>query len=133
MTKRKKIFLGLLSVIPLVLTLALVILSFISFTYMSPHMSRFPGNEPAIDTTLAITELIPLGLMAIISLILISLIVLTFVIISIKDRSSSENEKLIWTLIILFFSILALPLYWYFKIHLNTEFGFEPEVTDRTN
>lgn len=100
---------------------------------MSPHMSRDPGNEPIVDTSLAIAEIFPLGVLAVIIFILSTLIVLAFVIITIKDKSSSENEKLIWTLIILFFSILALPLYWYFKINGNSEFGFESEVTDRTN
>ena len=55
------------------------------------------------------------------------------IVFAIKDNSATENDRLIWVLLLVFVSVIAHPLYWYLRIWSNQNFSIGDSPTDRTN
>jgi hypothetical protein len=60
-------------------------------------------------------------------------LMVTYIIFAVKDQSATENDKVLWVLLLVFFNFIAFPLYWYFRLWKNEDFQFEQNITDRSN
>lgn len=133
MTSKKINILGFIALIPLIITASLLLLSLGKLLQISEQINKQHGDSDLLGTQEMLHYFAPLLPWYVIGAFFITMIWLYFLIVCIKDNSATENDKLIWALILLFFNIIGLPLYWYFRIYQNSDFGFEPKITDRTN
>ncbi|MFY0644819.1 MAG: hypothetical protein JXR19_10170 [Bacteroidia bacterium] len=130
MNKNNKIIWGVLSFLPLVV----LVISFISvINHFTPYLIDAIHGEEILDPA----ELIPNIMYVWIALIVIGLISsviwVVFLVFSIRDQSCTNDEQILWVLLLLFGNVIVLPIYWYFRLWNNPEFSFEQKLTDRTN
>lgn len=132
MKQQNKILLGILSFVPLLLSgLAFALLIRFIFTGFYEHLNYEFDNSAFPEQFFAsyIWIMLCIGLGSLIGLALM----ITYIIFAIKDESASENDKLLWVLLLIFLSFISLPLYWYFRLWKNDKFRFEQKITDRSN
>ena len=132
MKRENKILLGVLSFIPLLASTFLFIAVF-RFFYQSffQNILLEEPNSQILNSMFAHYIWITLAGLLISLLGLVMMV--TFIILAIKDVSASENEKVLWVLILLFLNVISLPLFWYFRLWQNGEFSFEQNLTERSN
>ena len=124
MTRNNKILLGIASFIPII---AFIIgmgayISFI-FTMMDGAVSN-GNNPPFADHP---SELFKTILPAMAGIFLASIVGIAlfiyFIICAIKDKSASENDQILWVLLLVFLSYFIFPVYWFFRIWKNENFS----------
>jgi flagellar basal body-associated protein FliL len=131
MTRNHKIIIGILTFIPFIG----VIFYFIFFISMFLGFTGLMGQEEQPEFIFDyfskyLPFLIAFGLSSLIGFGLF----IFFLICAIRDVSATENDKLLWILLIIFVSYFAFPFYWYFRIWKNPEFSLNNAVkTDYTN
>lgn len=113
MSKSKKIWLGILSFLPIIF--GIVILIYI-FTGFLPTMLRL-GHEGAQENPLIILSTIaPLLMIVIIAVILHLALLIYFIIHVINNTRVKHEERIIWILVFLFASSIGFPIYWGIRI-----------------
>lgn len=112
MTKSKKIWYGIIAIVPVVLIAVLMIAYFTFFFSMFMNIPN-GGNEPPkglfIFLPIFFGLFILVGIVAIVGLIL-------YIMHIVNNKKLTENERLIWIILLLMVTILAKPIYWYMKI-----------------
>ena len=130
MIRNTKILLGVLSVIPLI-TLAIYFIFFIRFFFKIA--SEAEGPTQFEDPSAFLTVFLPIILVLIIGSLVGLFLFVYFIICSIKDVSATENDKLLWVLLLIFLSYLVFPIYWYIRIWDNPKFSMKEELGEYTN
>lgn len=127
MNKNTKALLGVLSFVPLA-TLIAYIIFFVRFFFRIAQDAQGPQqfDEPAAFFVTFIPLFVVLGIGSLVALFLF----IYYIYCSIKDVSATENDKLLWVLLIVFLSYLAFPLYWFIRIWDNPNFSTKEEGLD---
>lgn len=128
MTKNTKIFLGVLSFVPLVTLIAY----FVFFVRIFLNMLQDSHSLSSVDNPESfflsfIPLIILLGIGSLVGLFLL----VYFIYCSIKDVSATENNKLLWVLLLIFLNYLSFPIYWFIRIWKNPNFSTQEEGLDQ--
>lgn len=119
MSKPKKILLGVLTVAPVFFLIWYLIgfFSFISSMHEMSDGSEFSGNDPSDVFNSIKTLIAPLFLLMFLSLGL--LIYYLFDIFSLNQnfKGKSDNNKLIWTLVIIFTGFIGQIVYFFIEVY----------------
>ncbi len=114
MTKPKKVFLGILSLLPLALLVVYLILSVrLFFSMVSNPLEIEDGIFP---TNFFFTEMLPSVILAIVMTITNFGLLIFFIIQVVNNRKIDSNERLIWILVLIFAGMVGFPIYWYMRI-----------------
>jgi NADH:ubiquinone oxidoreductase subunit 5 (subunit L)/multisubunit Na+/H+ antiporter MnhA subunit len=110
MSRSSKLFVGLISFVPIIL----LIIFFIFFFRFFDNIFVWSGYEP--EPREVFDAFRPMFMLAII-MSLISLGLLAFFIIHvIQNKKIESTEKIVWVLVFFFASIVGFPVYWYMRI-----------------
>lgn len=128
MTKNTKIFLGVLSFVPLVTLIAY----FVFFVRIFLNMLQDSHSLSSVDNPESfflsfIPLIILLGIGSLVGLFLL----VYFIYCSIKDVSATENNKLLWVLLLIFLNYLSFPIYWFIRIWKNPNFSTQEQGLDQ--
>ncbi|MEY2923821.1 MAG: hypothetical protein RLZZ337_361 [Bacteroidota bacterium] len=120
-----KILLGVLSILPLI-SLGLYLFIIFRFVFFSIQNGQNELEDPAqlVQTFLPAIAFLILGLATGVFLFVY------FLILAIKDKSSTENERILWVLLLVLVSPLAFPLYWYVRLWTNPKFSINEDDLD---
>jgi len=127
MSKSRKIFIGLLSFLPLVFLLlyfAWLMMFFVNMlaaggTDMDPFSEMpnyFVDNIVWLIMLVVFTALLSLGLLV------------YFIVDAINNKSIDGSEKLVWILVFVFANVLGYPIYWYMRIWKDTPAIHSPDI-----
>lgn len=119
MNKNTKILLGILSFIPF-----LAIAGYFFFIFKMIILGSFSSIEGDNPMNFFRT-FIPLFLMMGIGVLVGLGLFVYYLICAIRDVSASENDKLLWILLLVFLSYLVYPFYWYIRIWSNPDFSLK--------
>ena len=120
MSKNKKIFIGILSFLPLLLMGAYFI-AILGFFVPFFRGGMPPDDMPDFMNGNFIGMFVMIGLM-----IMFSLGMLIYFIIHVANNKALDStEKLVWILVIVFASTIGYPIYWYMKIWKENNTGDE--------
>ncbi len=129
MTSNSKLLVGILSFIPFT-GLIVYLVYFFSFFFGAILHEEPPAGDPGEFVLQFIPLFIILGITSVVGLGMF----IYLLICAIKDVSATENDKILWILLIVFLSYLIFPFYWYFRIWKNPDFSLNNSVkTDYTN
>ncbi|NNC82889.1 MAG: hypothetical protein HKN79_04865 [Flavobacteriales bacterium] len=120
MSKSLKTILGILSFLGFLIVPILIGYMFMSFI---PAMVEFEqqGVEPTFqDIWPHLGALV--GISIFMSLLSLGLMIF-FIIHVLQDTSATSNDKILWVLLLFFFSSMVFPFYWYFRIVRNDSVG----------
>ncbi|MBR9859154.1 hypothetical protein GYB22_00085 [bacterium] len=129
MSKNTKVILGILSFLPIVAGVAMFIFFFQFFIALIQESGSGQVSPDFIEDELG--SIMMFSFLVIVTSIASLGLMVTFIIFSIKDRSASENQQLLWALLLFFMGPIVFPIYWYIRIWDNPDFGFEKRFTDR--
>ena len=111
MSTTRRLLLGLLSFLPIVLFIVYLIVFFSFFISICGHVHE----EDVLPALLA--ERIAGLVAAIILLAVCSLFLLVYFIVhSINNRAIDSTERIVWVLIFIFAGMIGFPVYWYMRI-----------------
>jgi hypothetical protein len=117
MTKNQKILTGILSVLPLIF-IAIGIISLVSSL-----IDQIPRDGSTFEDPEAFIRSILSGYVTIMFAVLLAFgVKIYFIILAVKDKSSGDDEKVLWVLLITFLSVVAYPIFWVVRIWNNHEF-----------
>jgi len=113
MSRSSKLFIGLLSFLPIIL---LVVLFFMMFR-LFPTFIEWGNYEPAPQAVFsAFGPMFILGFgMALLSLGLL----IFFIMHLLRNKAMDSTERIIWILVFLFAGIVGYPIYWYMRVWKN--------------
>ena len=113
MSRSSKLFIGLLSFLPIIL---LVVLFFMMFT-LFPTFMEWDKYEPEPQEVFsAFGPMFILGFgMALLSLGLL----IFFIMHLLRNKAMDSTERIIWILVFLFAGIVGYPIYWYMRVWKN--------------
>lgn len=115
MSHSSKIFIGILSFMPIIL----VIVFFTLFLRLFPMIFEWEHYEPAPGEVFSVFA--PIIILAVI-MALISLGLLVFFIIHlVGNKTMDSTERVIWILVFLFAGIVGYPIYWYLRVWKNEQ------------
>jgi len=110
MSKSRKIFLGILSLLPLVL-LAVYMATFFSFM-----MQLFRQGQEEIMPQVIMEHIWWIaGTAVLMGLLKLSLLIY-FIIHAINNKSVAGTERIVWILVFIFAGSVGFPIYWYMRI-----------------
>lgn len=128
MTKNTKIFLGVLSFIPLVTLIAY----FVFFVRIFLNMLQDSHSLSSVDNPESFfLSFIPLVILLGIGSLVGLFLLVYFIYCSIKDVSATENDKLLWVLLLIFLNYLSFPIYWFIRIWKNPNFSTQEQGLDQ--
>lgn len=110
MSRSSKLFIGILSFLPIVLLLVLFAMIFSLF----PTFVEWDRYDPApqeVFSSFAPVFIVGFG-MGILSLGLL----IFFIMHLIRHRGMDSTERIIWILVLLFAGIIGYPIYWYMRV-----------------
>ena len=110
MSRGSKIFVGLVSLLPMILLIVLLVM----FLNMFPVFFSWENTEPDAYTVFeTIKPIFILGLL----MTFVSLGLLVFFIIHlVGNKKMDTTERVIWILVFLIAGIVGYPLYWYMRV-----------------
>ena len=111
MSKSRKLLLGILSVLPLIL-LAVYLVVFFSFILTIYRHANQEDVLPALVLQNMIWLVLAIFLLAICSLGLL----IYFIIHAINNTLIDSTERIIWILVFIFAGSIGFPIYWYMRI-----------------
>jgi Phospholipase_D-nuclease N-terminal len=114
MTKPRKVFLGILSLLPLALLVVYLILSVRLFFSMVSNLLEI--EDGIFPTNFFFTEMLPSVILAIVMTITNFGLLIFFIIHVVNNRKIDSNERLIWILVLIFAGMVGFPVYWYMRI-----------------
>lgn len=114
MTRSKKIFLGVLSVIPILLTIALLIYLFTGFIPQMISMDQQYGND--VPPMVAISHVFGFVLFAVILSLFHLGLLIYFIIHAINNKRVKSDERIIWILLFIFVHTISFIVYWAMRI-----------------
>lgn len=126
MQRNQKVLLGTLSFIPLISIIAYFVIMF-KFVFGVMANQEHGLAEP----TELFTAFLPAIILIVLGALIGTFLFIYFLILAIKDKSSSDNDRILWVLLLVLISPLAFPLYWYVRLWTNPK--FTTEETDLGN
>ena len=110
MSRGTKLFIGLLSFLPIVLTCVLLFFVFSMF----PTFIQWDKYEPdAFEVISTIQPIIIVGIF----LAMLSIFLLVFFIMHlVRNRTMDSTARIVWILVLLFAGIIGYPVYWYMRV-----------------
>ena len=116
MSTNKKILIGILSFLPLILFIGYFVLIF-GFVFT---MASNPTAAETTDPEIFIGSFI--GMFAMMGLMVVSTfgLLIYFIMHIVNNSKLDDNERLVWILITVFLGFIAYPIYWYVKIWKDT-------------
>jgi len=115
MSRSSKIFTGLLSFLPLILSGVLIFQVFALF----PQFFEWDKHEPEPYTVFA--TITPLFITGILTGILSFGLLVFFIIHMINNKKLDTTERLVWILVFLLAGVIGYPVYWYMRIWTEKE------------
>ena len=115
MSRGSKIFTGLLSFLPLILSGVLIFQVFALF----PQFFEWDKHEPEPYTVFA--TITPLFITGILTGILSFGLLVFFIIHMINNKKLDTTERLVWILVFLLAGVIGYPVYWYMRIWTEKE------------
>lgn len=110
MSRNSKLFIGLLSFLPVMLLIVLFIFIF----NLIPTFIEWDGNDPDPYTVFDVMK--PIFILGF-GMALLSLGLLVFFIMHlVRNKKVESNERIIWILVFLLAGIAGYPVYWYMRI-----------------
>jgi hypothetical protein len=107
MTKNQKIFIGILSFLPIIFILicitAMIFVMRDLMLHGAPDPTVFAGFAPFFV------------LMALSSLLSFALLIY-YIIHAVNNTNISSNERIVWILVFIFAGVIGFPIYWYMRI-----------------
>jgi hypothetical protein len=113
MSRSSKLFIGILSFLPIVLFIVLFVMIFSLF----PTFVEWDRYDPApqeVFSSFAPVFIVGFG-MGILSLGLL----IFFIMHLIRHKGMDSTERIIWILVFLFAGIIGYPIYWYMRVWKN--------------
>lgn len=110
MSRSSKLFVGILSFLPIALLLVFLFM----FFSMIPEFMKWEGREP--DAYEVFSTFMPIVFMSMIMGILSLGLLIFFIIHLVKSKTIDTTERIIWILVLLFAGIIGYPIYWYMRI-----------------
>ncbi|MDE3249791.1 MAG: PLDc N-terminal domain-containing protein [Bacteroidota bacterium] len=111
MTKSRKLLLGILTLLPIVLTIVFLA-SFFSFFI---GMIRSGGDEQMAQEWI-LGNFLWIVLMSVILGLLHLGLLIYFIVHAINNGLVSSNERIVWILVFIFVGTIGMPIYWYLRI-----------------
>jgi len=126
MKKSTKVWLGIATMWP-ILYMFLFFAAFILLMIVAPQDGGPPGSEPGGPVSM----LLPVGIVGFVITHMLtifgSLALTVFYIIRVfKTEQLDQNMKIMWTLLMFFFGMLAQPIFWYLYIWRETPAAASP-------
>jgi uncharacterized membrane protein len=116
LSKSRRLLLGLLSVLPLVLTVVYIIIFFSFFIRLFNHaQDQFAFPEMMLEH---------IGLMigVVLLLLFVKLGLLIYFIVHVVNNTFIDGtERMVWILVFIFAGIIGFPVYWYMRIWKDPE------------
>jgi hypothetical protein len=112
MTKSKKIWLGFLSVVPLLSGFALIIYMFTTFTTL-PFWELDNGEAPP---PWFIDRMISFFIVAMVLLLIHLGLLIYFIVHVMNNPQVKSEERIIWILVFIFVNSVGFPIYWAIRI-----------------
>jgi len=110
MTRNSKIFIGILSILPVLLSAAFVITMFIKFTNHWGDTESDPGSSIMFGN-------FELFFLMVAGLSVLSIGLLVYFIVHVtKHKKMDSTERAIWILAFVLGGAISYPIYWYMKI-----------------
>lgn len=113
MNRTKKVLLGILSFLPIILGLVAVVFMFTSFV---PHLQHLEQLEEEPHPIHILSQMAPLFFMVIISVVIHLGLLIYFIVHLINNKMIKSEERLIWILVFLLAGSIAFPVYWIIRI-----------------
>lgn len=126
MQRNQKVLLGILSFIPLISVIAYF---GIMFKFVFGVMVK--QDQGLVEPTEFLSTFLPAIILIVLGALIGTFLFIYFLILAIKDKSSSDNDRILWVLLLVLISPLAFPLYWYVRLWTNPK--FTTEETDLGN
>ncbi len=114
MTRSKKIFLGILSVMPIILTIGLLIYLFTGFIPQMVTLDQQYGNN--VPPMAVLSNVFGFVLYAIILSLFHLGLLIYFIIHAINNKAVKSEERIIWILVFIFVSTVGFIIYWAIRI-----------------
>ncbi|HEX5026471.1 MAG TPA: PLDc N-terminal domain-containing protein [Agriterribacter sp.] len=119
MSKSRKLFIGLLSFLPLVFLL-LYFAWFVGL-FLKMLLTAGAGGDPTAEMPAYFFDNIVWLIVLVVFTALLSLgLLIYFIVHVINNKAIDSSEKLIWILVFVFAHILGYPIYWYMRIWKDT-------------
>jgi uncharacterized protein with PQ loop repeat len=113
MNKSKKIWLGILSFLPLAAGIGFVIYMFTGFV---PNMIRMEQQGTDEMPLAVLSQVTPFIITAVIVGLLSLVLLIYFIIHAMNNPQVKDDERVIWVLVLIFLGSLAFPVYWAMRI-----------------
>lgn len=111
MTKSRKLLLGLLTLLPIVL-LVIYLASFISmFFSLFSH-----GNDEEYVQHMMFTNFAWIMALALLMTLVALGLLVYYIVHAINNERLVGNERIVWILLFIFLGIVGMPVYWYMRI-----------------
>ena len=110
MNRSSKVFSGILSFLPLILTFVIIVLVFAMF----PRFVEWEQQEP--DFYIVWGTIWPLIITAIITGVVKLGALIFFIIHMLNNKKVETGERIIWILVFIFTGGIGYPIYWYMRI-----------------
>lgn len=110
MSRSSKLFVGILSFLPIVLLLVFMFLLFSRF----PEFMRWENVEP--DPYDVFDTFMPIFFIVIFMSILSLGLLIFFIMHLVRNKTMDSTERIIWILVLLFAGIIGYPIYWYMRV-----------------
>lgn len=111
MSRGTKVFVGLLSFLPIILLIAF----FLMFLFIIPSLSEWDnGYEPTVQEVFTVFG--PIFILAIVMGILSLGLLVFFIMHLVRNNTIDTTERIIWVLVFLFAGLVGYPIYWYMRI-----------------
>lgn len=113
MSRNSKLFIGLLSFLPIILVFILLFMIFRMF----PTFIEWDNYEPAPQEVFSLFG--PVFIVGIFIGILSLGLLIFFIMHLVRHKEMDSTEKVIWILVFLFAGIVGYPIYWYMRVWKN--------------
>jgi len=113
MSRSSKLFIGLLSFLPILLLFVLLFMIFRLF----PTFIEWDNYEPAPQEVFSLFG--PVFILGILMGILSLALLIFFIMHLIRNKAMDSTERIIWILVFLFAGIVGYPIYWYMRVWKN--------------
>lgn len=115
MSRGSKLFIGLLSFIPIILLFVLLFMILRSI----PTFVEWENYEPDAHEVFSIFA--PVIILSIFLGILSLALLIFFIIHLVRNKMMDSTERIIWILVLLFAGIIGYPIYWYMRVWRNED------------
>jgi hypothetical protein len=113
MSRSSKLFIGLLSFLPIIL----LIVFFVMFLRTFPLFFEWEKNEPVPQEVFTVFG--PLFMLGVIMGILSLGLLVFFIMHLVRNKAMDGTERVIWVLVFLFAGMVGYPIYWYMRVWKN--------------